>query len=595
MKTFTKVTSVFLALLIVLFILPVSSTSAHATTAVKRLGGSSRIETALTIAREGWSSADTVILANAYNFADALAGVPLAAVMDAPILLSMPDALPGEVLSQIQAFGTSKVIILGGTSALSINIESALSSANVQVLRIAGANRYDTSVYIADYMRRFTGDPAEVFLASGANFADALSVSPVAGAKKCPVLYANPSGNLDSSVSEFLYSLNSPAITVLGGSAAISDKLDNDLRNSGFSNTTRVSGSDRYQTAVAICRQFNSTFSGSGVSLATGTSFPDALAGGVFAAKNRIPVILVSSRINIETADYFKTRNPDTVYVFGGESAVPDVIVADLLNNAHSGTTTTATTTAVTLPTSSGTTAVPTIPTTATTTLPTTTTTTAPSNTPAILVSKNSITTGSSETVTVTVVNPPEDYMLNCSIDDSNHASSKWGEWSGLSVPLTLTAKEGGTTLITVSLEVNEQPICSQTITFTSTNRTHQYPSFSVTMADKTFPDTSIVLVVITNHGDHSLRVHSKRAHLSDSTSSVFDRDLVLLNVDALDYNRIEFFDYVDIAPGETRYCYFYTYTDTWVDRKSTVRYEITYDGKSYAVYSSNYYGTTVY
>ncbi|MBQ6569235.1 MAG: cell wall-binding repeat-containing protein, partial [Clostridia bacterium] len=53
-------------------------------TAVKRLAGASRVDTSLEVAGEGWQSADTVILTNGYNFADALAGGPLSYALDAP-------------------------------------------------------------------------------------------------------------------------------------------------------------------------------------------------------------------------------------------------------------------------------------------------------------------------------------------------------------------------------------------------------------------------------------------------------------------------------------------------------------------------------
>src|SRR5699024_688979 len=45
---------------------------------VKRLDGELRYDTAIDVSQEGWDSADTVILARGDEFADALAGVPLA-------------------------------------------------------------------------------------------------------------------------------------------------------------------------------------------------------------------------------------------------------------------------------------------------------------------------------------------------------------------------------------------------------------------------------------------------------------------------------------------------------------------------------------
>ncbi|MBO1911519.1 cell wall-binding repeat-containing protein, partial [Microvirga sp. 3-52] len=117
---------------------------------IDRIFGSDRFQTAIEISRNGWESADTVILARGDNFADALAGVPLAHSVDAPILLTQTKKLTEGVLEEIERLGASIVIVLGGESAVSETVENKLSKANLTVERASGANRFATAAAIAN-------------------------------------------------------------------------------------------------------------------------------------------------------------------------------------------------------------------------------------------------------------------------------------------------------------------------------------------------------------------------------------------------------------------------------------------------------------
>ena len=91
----------------------------------------------------------------------------------------------------------------------------------------------------------------------------------------------------------------------------------------GISKATRVFGANRYSTCVEA---FKSVLTGTAVCVATGMDFPDALAGGVFAAKNSSPLFLASGSLNAEQREYLKARTTITIYVFGGTGAVPNAL-----------------------------------------------------------------------------------------------------------------------------------------------------------------------------------------------------------------------------------------------------------------------------
>ena len=90
----------------------------------------------------------------------------------------------------------------------------------------------------------------------------------------------------------------------------------------------RVAGANRYETGAAVNNKFKSVLTGLGVCVAKGLDFPDALAGGVFAAKNKVPLFLADgSKLQDVQSSYLKSKNPRYIYISGGTGAVSDDLI----------------------------------------------------------------------------------------------------------------------------------------------------------------------------------------------------------------------------------------------------------------------------
>lgn len=89
---------------------------------------------------------------------------------------------------------------------------------------------------------------------------------------------------------------------------------------------TRVSGPDRYTTAAAVSKaSFDPGVNV--VALATGAVFPDALAGGPYAARYGGPVLLVTrDAIPDATAKELGRLNPKRIVILGGTASVSDAV-----------------------------------------------------------------------------------------------------------------------------------------------------------------------------------------------------------------------------------------------------------------------------
>ena len=138
----------------------------------------------------------TVILANGEVFADALSAGQIAVQGPSPILLSPSDALPVQVLDYMVEARIERVILMGGESALSHEVERSIRQVGIATQRIAGADRYQTAAAAADasmsaYVKAGCYARRVALTRADAPF-DSFSASRLSSAMCMPVLLASP-------------------------------------------------------------------------------------------------------------------------------------------------------------------------------------------------------------------------------------------------------------------------------------------------------------------------------------------------------------------------------------------------------------------
>ncbi|CAN5418474.1 hypothetical protein BH23ACT9_BH23ACT9_20220 [soil metagenome] len=296
------VVATLFVLALVVPLLPASTATADQTSdtgpVTTRLAGSDRVATAVAVAQHVHPSADVAVLARADDFADALAGVPLAAVLDGPLLLTPPDDLPAAVVGELERLGVDEVILLGGPAAIAEEVEEALPD-GVDVRRIAGADRTATAAGIADALASALADrglsaPDGAYLVAAADFPDALTTGVVAAAERRPLLLAGD--RLTDATRSALSDMDE--VVIVGGTASVPESVEDELHDVGIADVRRIAGADRFATAVELHRWASDAglVDPSDVWLASGTDFPDALAGGAGAATVGGSLLLVEGR-----------------------------------------------------------------------------------------------------------------------------------------------------------------------------------------------------------------------------------------------------------------------------------------------------------
>ncbi|GGK28981.1 N-acetylmuramoyl-L-alanine amidase LytC [Caldalkalibacillus thermarum] len=294
---------------------------------VQRIQGTDRFATAVEISKS-WNRSDTVILARGDVFADALAGTPLAYLNNAPILLTWPNELPKITADEIKRLKAKEVIVLGGTGAISRNVENKLEEEmELTVRRLEGDNRYQTALKIAEEMRGIQGVNTETaIIASGENFPDALAIAPYAARQRIPILLTQRN-TLPEETRHYVQQVNKTI--VIGGTAVISEDVRKQLPGA-----QRIAGSNRYETSVKVIEELN--MPKREVMVASGVSFADALTGSVLAAKRNMPVLLTEpNRLNAATQYFVNKYAPSLYIIIGGQAAITNSVVLALQGIEH--------------------------------------------------------------------------------------------------------------------------------------------------------------------------------------------------------------------------------------------------------------------
>jgi putative cell wall-binding protein len=148
-----------------------------------RLHGDNRYETAVQVAK--WDDDCDSILARGDDFADALAAGQLADLESDPILLTSGDTLHPATLAYYEHIMDpdgddcgigNDIYIIGGTAAIPTSVELQLNAMGFNTERLAGADRYETAVAVAEAVYDETCcDDHSIVLVNGAAFPDALA------------------------------------------------------------------------------------------------------------------------------------------------------------------------------------------------------------------------------------------------------------------------------------------------------------------------------------------------------------------------------------------------------------------------------------
>lgn len=197
----------------------------------------------------------------------------------------------------------------------------------VREVSVAGADRYDTAVAASQraYPDGLAPDGKRtVIIATGTNWPDALGGTSLAGVVDGPVLLVKPT-SVPGAVMTEIVRLGATEAIVLGGTAAVGDKVVSALKSKLTGDVRRIHGANRYLTADKIAREVisarGSAYDG-GALVATGEDFPDALAAAPLAASKGWPLYLAHPESGLSAGSEAAMAGVRDVVILGGTGVV---------------------------------------------------------------------------------------------------------------------------------------------------------------------------------------------------------------------------------------------------------------------------------
>ncbi|HUG83624.1 MAG TPA: cell wall-binding repeat-containing protein [Euzebya sp.] len=246
---------------------------------------------------------ETVVIGRDDVFVDSLAS---ATMQDDSLLLLVPPTGPvgADVFQLLDTLAPERIVLLGGTQAISSGVEDTFVDRGFTVERRAGLSRFETAVEIAsqEAPEATTAILARAFPAEGANdptqaFADALSAGGWAADRSWVVLLSQTEV-LTGSTRNYLANSAIERVEIMGGTAAIGAAVEAELLAMGL-DVVRTAGGDRFETAVEVAgkRGADSAGEAARVMLVDGQA-DDAWAGGFASAAHSAvfdaPIVLAN-------------------------------------------------------------------------------------------------------------------------------------------------------------------------------------------------------------------------------------------------------------------------------------------------------------
>lgn len=268
---------------------------------------------------EGTEKAVVLVTGEQDKLVDGLTATPLAASLNktadnsktygAPVLLTGNSKLAQPAIDEMKRLGAEKVYIVGG--AISETVEKELENRyGMDVERVSGDDRYDTSLEVANEIHDITGEFNNVFVAGGKSEADALSAGSIAANLKAPIILTSEA-KLNKDAKYFLEGtkVNDAAkVYVVGGS--VSKDAYNSILDA-HNNVKRLSGDNRQDTNAKVIEEFfvkdnKATHTPANtvvVAKSDNKGMVDALGAGLYAGLNNAPVVLATNSITKDQED----------------------------------------------------------------------------------------------------------------------------------------------------------------------------------------------------------------------------------------------------------------------------------------------------
>ncbi|MGO0905294.1 cell wall-binding repeat-containing protein [Clostridioides difficile] len=284
----------------------------------EKITGIDRNDTSVKISQKGWRKADNVVLINDSSISDALSATPFAKSKDAPILLTKNNNLNKLTEKEINRLEVKNVYIVGGLKSVDEKVVSDLKSKGLNVIRISGNDRYETSIKLAKELDNNFKLSKVVVVNGEKGLADAVSMGAISAKEEMPILLTNKNDDMRE-IKDLIANKNISKSYVIGGESLFNNKKISNILPS----VTKIAGSDRTQTNSKVINHFYSKEILNDLYVAKNgmnkqDDLIDALSVGVLAGKTESPVVLVGNGLDNSQKELIKNKKFKSITQIGG-------------------------------------------------------------------------------------------------------------------------------------------------------------------------------------------------------------------------------------------------------------------------------------
>ncbi|MDI3075232.1 cell wall-binding repeat-containing protein [Clostridioides difficile] len=294
------------------------SSKPTSTPSKEKLTGADRNETSVKISQKGWNKADNIVLINDSSISDALSATPFAKSKDAPILLTKNNNLNKLTEKEINRLEAKNVYIVGGLKSVDEKVVSDLKKKGLNVIRISGNDRYETSIKLAKELDKNSNLSKVVVVNGEKGLADAVSMGAISAKEEMPILLTNQNDDMKD-IKDLIANKNISKSYVIGGESLFNNKEVNNTLPS----VTKIAGSDRTETNSKVISHFYSKDTLNDLYVAKNgmnkqDDLVDALSVGVLAGKTESPVVLVGNGLDNSQKELIKNKKFKNITQIGG-------------------------------------------------------------------------------------------------------------------------------------------------------------------------------------------------------------------------------------------------------------------------------------
>ena len=192
---------------------------------------------------------------------------------------------------------------------------------------ITGNDRHETAVKIS---KEGWKSSETVILVNSSAIPDALTATPLAHAKKAPILLTGKDG-LNKETANEIKRLGAKDVIMIGGDAVLSAKVEKDLKALKVK-VDRIKGETREETALAIAKRLDAISDVSEIAVVNGTKgLADAVSVAAAAAERHMPILLANPKKGLSASEKFiKDEAIKASYLIGGTTVLPNKMVSSL-------------------------------------------------------------------------------------------------------------------------------------------------------------------------------------------------------------------------------------------------------------------------